>query len=92
MKKSFFLIFICLFLGIMKACCEPLTTNPVISVGISDNSFQKYYYTENTFYATKKLFVADKAGQIIAQFEPNIFVKFVIRNNFLMFMLKRKRF
>ena len=75
----------------MKACCEPLTTNPVISVGISDNSFQKYYYTENTFYATKKLFVADKAGQIIAQFEPNIFVKFVIRNNFFDVYVEEKK-
>ena len=62
--------------------CAPINTNPIISVGISDNSFQRYYYSENTFYATKKLLIqAGAEKQYVGEFEPNLPMKVAIKDN-----------
>ena len=79
-KLLIFLFFIAL--GVQCAFCAPINTNPIISVGISDNSFQRYYYSENTFYATKKLTLIEKnTGRLIKEFDADKPIKIVIKNN-----------
>ena len=61
-----------------KVFADVVTTNPVISVGIIDNSFQRYYYSENSFYATKKLILTEKSGNILKEISANEIIKVVI--------------
>ncbi|MBQ2870544.1 SpoIID/LytB domain-containing protein [bacterium] len=82
MTHKLLIVFIFLFFNILSGFALPLETNSLISVGISDNSFQRYYYVENTFYATKKLILSDKKNaKTIAEFEPNTPVTVKIKNN-----------
>ncbi len=91
MKKKLFLILLSLFLGVVPSAFAadeatvlgaPITTNRIISVGISDNSFQRYYYAENTFYATDKLIIKEKnSGKTIKEIEADIPVRVVMKNN-----------
>lgn len=82
MRYKILMLLISLILSFGQAFCEPMTPNPLISVGISDNSFQRYYYKENTFYATKKLTIIEKnTGRIVKVVEPNIPIKVLIKNN-----------
>ena len=69
-------------MGALQVFAAPITTNPIISVGISDNSFQRYYYSENSFYATKKLTITEKqTGRIVKEIEAQKPVKVVMKNN-----------
>ncbi len=82
MKQKFILCLLSFFLGTAAAIAAPVTTNPIISVGISDNSFQRYYYSENVFYATKKLTLTEKSsGNIVKEFSAQIPVKITIKDN-----------
>ena len=82
MKRKIILVLCSLFLSVPQVFGSPISTNPVISVGISDNSFGRYYYNENSFYATKKLFLIEKkTGKILREFPSNDVVKVVIRKN-----------
>lgn len=85
MKKYFLLFTILLFTFLFlsqKANSAPVTTNTIISVGISDNAFKRYYYNENTFYATDKLTVKEKnSDKIAAEAAPNVPLKVVMKNN-----------
>ena len=60
MKRKILLVLCSLLLSLSPVVAQTVSTNPVISIGISDNAFQRYYYNENSFYATKKLFLIEK--------------------------------
>jgi len=82
MKQKIILCLLSFFLGTAAVFAAPVTTNPVISVGLSDNSFQRYYYSENEFYATKKLILTEKTtGKKVKEFPAETPVKIVIKNN-----------
>lgn len=83
MKQKIILCLLSFFLGTAAVFAAPITTNPIISVGISDNSFQRYYYSENIFYATKKLTLTEKSsGKIVKEFSAQTPVKITIKDNF----------
>ena len=82
MKRRILLILCGLFLGFAPAFSHTLTTNPVISVGISDNSFQRYYYNESSFYATKTLYLIEKkTNKLLKEIPANTQVRVSIQNN-----------
>ena len=82
MNKKILLVLCSLFFSLSPAQGEILTTNPTISVGISDNNFQRYYYNENYFYATKKLtLIEKKTNKILKEFSENSSIKITIKNN-----------
>lgn len=82
MKQKIILCLLSFFLVTAACIAAPVTTNPIISVGISDNSFQRYYYSENSFYATQKLILTEKlTGKVVKEFAPDVTIKIVIKNN-----------
>ena len=82
MKRKVLLGLCGLFLSLAPVCAFAGTINSEISVGISDNSFQRYYYSENSFYATKSLFLVEKdSGKVLKELGENEVIKVVINNN-----------
>lgn len=82
MKRKILLALCSLFLSLAPVVAQTVSTNPVISIGISDNAFQRYYYSENSFYATKKLnLIEKKTGKLLKEFISEDVIKVVIRNN-----------
>ena len=82
MKRKILLILCSLFLGISPAFSHIITTNPLISVGISDNSFQRYYFSENAFYATSPLYLIEKkTNKCLKEVPANTQVRVFIQNN-----------
>lgn len=82
MKIKFILVLFLWCISWANCFCAPITVDPIISVGISDNSFQRYYYSENTFYSQEKIFIKEKNKNIILkEFNPETLVKVEIKNN-----------
>ena len=65
MSYRILLIFIFSLFFALPIFAKTEVTNKIISVGISDNSFTRYYYNENSFYATDTFLVKDKNENII---------------------------